>query len=391
MSLSVCNLEPDLSVALLGVIIKTVRYVLTIFLLSVTCQSHPASGTVAGFLLEITWPQEGTHSVYLQRPFELRIIPRDSDGDAIDTLLRVRLTARFPGEFDAVSRGYFQFPFEINGPTSIMLTPSFARDSAREQQWLRLYCESEADIDGRSEPFSVLPHAPVPFTLIWPPPRGAVEVMYFDQSITARFLWEKPSPPDPYAGMRRTISSSSLCSDSVRYTLVIENEHGTTILRLPSDSGGALPRATVANSHLITLIRSVCTNCRRVDLRWYVEASDGTAVTISSPARSDFILAWEIYDGVSPDADAADFSLEPNSPNPFRSRTQIPFTLSRPDMIRLTLVSILGETVRVLAEGERLPGSHLQTLNSGNLTPGPYFIRLETTSGAQVRKTLLLR
>ena len=370
---------------------KTVRYVLLMFLLSVTCRSEPASGTVADFLLEITWPREGRYGVYLQRPFELRNTPRDSDGNAIDTLLHVRLTARFPGEFDGASMGYFRFPFEIKGPTSIMFTPSFARDSDREQQWLLMYCVNEADINGRTVPFCVLPHDPVPFTLTWPPPRGKVEVMYFNRNATASFRWERPAPPDPYAGLRRSLTDSSLWSDSVRYTLVIENEQRTTVLRLPSDSGGALPKTTVANGQLVALIHSLCTQCKEVRLRWYVEASDGTAVTLSSPAGLDFTLAWEIFDDVGPDTHSSDFALEPNAPNPFRSHTQVPFILDLAGRVRLSIVSILGETVRVLIDDERSPGRYVQTFDAGNLAPGFYFIRLETTSDAQMRKIFLLR
>jgi len=373
---------------------KSVPSIILFLLTALACNARPipvAAGTVADFQLDITWPREGIPAVYLERPFELRITPRDRDGNLIDTLLRVRLTARFPGEFDAASRGYFQHAFEIRGTTSILLAPSFERTGGNAQQWLLLYCDDAADINGRSDPFSVLPHAPVPFALSWPPPRGKVEVMIFDRNATASFRWEKPSPPDPYAGMRRSLTDSSLSSDSVRYTLVIENEQGTTVLRLPSDSGGALPKTTVANGQLVSLIRSLCTHCKEVRLRWYVEAFDGTAVTISSPARSDFILAWEIYDDVGPDADASDFALETNAPNPFRSRTQIPFTLSRAGAVRLRIVNILGETVRILAEGEFPPGRHIRILEAGDLPPGFYFTRLETSSGTRTRTMLLQR
>ncbi len=373
---------------------KTVPYVIALLLVALACAARPisaAAGTVAAFQLDITWPRDSLHEVYLARPFELRITPRDRDGNPIDTLLRVRLTARFPGEFDAASQGYFQHAFEIRGMTSILLAPSFERTSGNAQQWLLLYCDDAADINGRSDPFSILPHAPAPFALTWPPPRGTVEVHYFDRNKTASFRWEKPSPPDPYADMRRSRTDSSLWSDSVRYTLVIENEQGTTVLRLPSDSGGALPRTTVANGQLVALIRSLCTHCRAWYLRWYVEAFDGTAVTISSPARSDFILAWEIYDDVGPDTDASDFALEPNAPNPFRSRTQIPFTLSRAGAVRLSIVNILGETVRILAEGEFPPGRQVRTLDAGDLPPGFYFTRLETSSGTRTRRMLLQR
>ncbi|MCB2205811.1 hypothetical protein KQI65_13790 [bacterium] len=371
---------------------QTVRIILILFLLSVPSLAHSTPGRVADFKLEITWPQEGMHNVYVQRPFELRITPCDSDGNAIDTLLRVRLGARFPGEFDAASMGYFQFPFEIRGATSIMLTPSFKRVGGMEQQRLLLYSEDSVHSSGQSEQFFVLPHPPSSFSLEDPPPDGEITVWFHLPNRTAVFSWEKPEPPDPYDSMRRTINDSTRWSDSVRYTLSIANIYGTTIFRCPSDSAGALPRATVANGQLIEILRSQgCRSCRYMEFFWFVEATDGIDVTTSSPTRSGFILEWEIWDGVDSPADALGFELETNIPNPFHSSTQISFNLLRMDRIRLTLLNSVGEIVKVLAEGDRSPGRHMYTMNAGELVPGPYFIRLETTSGAQTRKILLLR
>lgn len=348
------------------------------------------AAAVADFLLEITWPREGQQGVYLMRPFELRITPRDHDANPIDTLLRVRMTARFPGEFDAASRGYFEHPFEVRGPTTIMLVPNFERNDGMEQQWLLAYCEDAAEISGQSDPFPVLPHAPKAFALTYPPEKMKVP-LYGGDWHTATFTWEKPVPPDPYTGVRQKSADSTLWADSVSYTIVIANEHGTSIFSFPSDGGGRLSRKTFTDSQLGTILRSQCPICRGVDFRWYVEASDGDFITASTPVQSEFSLYWESVDAAPTVTDPPAFTLEANSPNPFQSHTMVSFQLSRAGTVRLGIVNILGETVRVLAEGEFSPGRHVRTFDATGLLPGLYFAHLNTGSGSQTRTMLLLR
>lgn len=145
---------------------------LLLFLAAMPCEAQMAGevcSPVRDFGLDITWPREGEQNVYVGRPFELRITPRDSLSNPVDGVFRVRLTARFPGEFDPSSRGYFEHQFEIHGTTTLLLVPNFARDSGTEQQWLLAYLDGDVEVSGRSPVFSVLPHAPSPFMLTYPP------------------------------------------------------------------------------------------------------------------------------------------------------------------------------------------------------------------------------
>ncbi|HQV30257.1 MAG TPA: right-handed parallel beta-helix repeat-containing protein, partial [Calditrichia bacterium] len=55
---------------------------------------------------------------------------------------------------------------------------------------------------------------------------------------------------------------------------------------------------------------------------------------------------------------AMDFELGANYPNPFNPSTTIPFSLERPGEVRLLVYNILGQVVRILAEGQMSAGAH---------------------------------
>ncbi|MCF8457022.1 MAG: T9SS type A sorting domain-containing protein [Bacteroidales bacterium] len=65
-------------------------------------------------------------------------------------------------------------------------------------------------------------------------------------------------------------------------------------------------------------------------------------------------------------------------PNPFSEKANISFTLSSSTYVELSLFNILGEKIQVLSDGYFIQGEHICELLSGNLSPGTYFIKVET-------------
>jgi hypothetical protein len=80
------------------------------------------------------------------------------------------------------------------------------------------------------------------------------------------------------------------------------------------------------------------------------------------------------------------FSLEQNYPNPVRSETIIKFTLPQKARVTLSLFDMSGRLVKVLMSESREPGTHAVSLNSGHLTKGLYFYKLQAGDFSAVKK-----
>lgn len=90
-----------------------------------------------------------------------------------------------------------------------------------------------------------------------------------------------------------------------------------------------------------------------------------------------------------------DFGLA-NYPNPFNPATTISYFLPQSSPVRLAVFNLLGQSVRILVDGEQPAGSHSVswdgTDNQGNpLASGIYFCRLQANNLFEVNRMLLLK
>jgi hypothetical protein len=86
-----------------------------------------------------------------------------------------------------------------------------------------------------------------------------------------------------------------------------------------------------------------------------------------------------------------DYALGQNYPNPFNPTTSIGFDLPKAGQVRLEVFNLLGQSVKVLAEGRYAAGSHQVMFSADNLPSGIYFYRLSHDGGAATRKMILLK
>ena len=92
-----------------------------------------------------------------------------------------------------------------------------------------------------------------------------------------------------------------------------------------------------------------------------------------------------------------DFMLEQNYPNPFNPSTVITFQLPKAVPVRLEVFSLLGQAIKVLAEGNLEPGTHQVVWKGDNawgarVASGVYFCRLIAGRNTiQTRKMLLTK
>jgi 3-phytase len=100
------------------------------------------------------------------------------------------------------------------------------------------------------------------------------------------------------------------------------------------------------------------------------------------------------------------FDLQQNYPNPFLSEaktslsgnpaTTIPFHLDRAEKIKLTVINLMGETVRTLAAGQMAAGDHRMTWDgrndAGEIVPsGTYLIQLQNGTHTRIKKLMMVK
>lgn len=93
---------------------------------------------------------------------------------------------------------------------------------------------------------------------------------------------------------------------------------------------------------------------------------------------------------------SAGLRLEPGVPNPFRSQTLFRFAVPRPGPVRLRIVDVAGRLVRDLVDSPVAEGVHTATWTGRDrdgraVTPGIYFVRLDTPDGSRTRRIVHVR
>jgi len=89
-------------------------------------------------------------------------------------------------------------------------------------------------------------------------------------------------------------------------------------------------------------------------------------------------------------------TLHSNQPNPVDNYTEIEFTINQSLDLTLTVYNLIGEPVKVLAQGRYTKGTHRviwrATDERGSLVPnGIYFYRLDSKKGVAIRQLIVLR
>ena len=86
-----------------------------------------------------------------------------------------------------------------------------------------------------------------------------------------------------------------------------------------------------------------------------------------------------------------EFQLSQNYPNPFNPMTNISFSLPSNADVKLTVFSLLGQEVAILADGLYNAGLHTVSFDASNLNSGIYLYKIESNTFSMTRKMLLLK
>ena len=88
--------------------------------------------------------------------------------------------------------------------------------------------------------------------------------------------------------------------------------------------------------------------------------------------------------------EAASFELH-NFPNPSNSTTTIAYSLPTAMPVRVTVYNALGQEVQRLVDARQEAGRHEVVFDARALSNGTYFYRLDTPSGSQVQKFVIVK
>ena len=102
-------------------------------------------------------------------------------------------------------------------------------------------------------------------------------------------------------------------------------------------------------------------------------------------------LNGSIWTGVEEVRVPGTYALRQNFPNPFNPSTVIPYTLGSGAHVRLSVVSPLGQEMRVLVDRYQEAGEYHITFDAGGLATGMYFYRLRAGEYTETRRLMLVR
>jgi hypothetical protein len=85
------------------------------------------------------------------------------------------------------------------------------------------------------------------------------------------------------------------------------------------------------------------------------------------------------------------FNLHQNYPNPFNPSTTISYTLGQGSLVELTVLTPLGQTVRVFVQQHQEPGEYRVNFDAAGLASGVYFYRLKAGEFVQIKRLTLIR
>jgi len=90
------------------------------------------------------------------------------------------------------------------------------------------------------------------------------------------------------------------------------------------------------------------------------------------------------------------FALKQNYPNPFNPSTEIVFDLEKSSTINLTVFNVLGQKVKVLANGVQQAGTHSLSWDGrdemgATVSTGLYFYTLTDGNSSVTKKMALMK
>jgi len=85
------------------------------------------------------------------------------------------------------------------------------------------------------------------------------------------------------------------------------------------------------------------------------------------------------------------FILYQNYPNPFNPFTTIKFFLPVRSNVKITLLNLLGQEVKLLSNNYYNEGEHIINVDASNLASGVYYYKVEANNFFDIKKMILIK
>lgn len=353
------------------------------------------SDEITNFLVDLTSQTSPDNAVFLTRPYEIVVVPRDRYLNYSDKMIRARFSARFPGEFDQNNPNLaeiFSGEVFVQGVTDYLLASRIEREKPVESQIITAYASDDPSIMGQTDPYEVLSHAPNAFNLLDPPDHYFLNLTGASQ--TQDFTWEQPSPPDPYWNIQVSRFDPKTVSDIVRYEWVIVDSISLTrAVRIASNDNGKNPLLTLSHGQLWGIMRTISgqDDIMMFNLLWYVNATDGLYTTQSDPQPGHYLTLQADLVNVDDAPRPTQLALEQNYPNPFNPTTNITFATTHRGPVQLKVYDLLGSEVATIVDRVVDAGTHSIVFNASELRSGVYVYRLEADGRVLSRRMVVMK
>jgi hypothetical protein len=348
-------------------------------------------------LLEVTThiPDPAAARVYLMRPMQVIVTPRDRFLNTIADSIPVRMSARFPGELLPPPPAYFPSLLDSNivlaGVSQFFALASSERrlETSSQPQRITIVRQGAPSVLGETTEIYVERHMPNPFVLREPVDDTMLDLRYTPDDSVITLSWQRANPPDPCTGITVNRFDPSTYNDTVRYTVTF---YDPTSMKsgawTVSDGNGLDTTASITVGTMKTILKSFFPfwTGGAASITWFVKASDGlydilserVGTKLGNRLRFNFGTL-----GVTPPSPEGELSLFPGYPNPLKTEGVIPFHLPSRSAATLTLHDMLGRELRTITDGMMEAGLHTVAVNLSGLRSGTYIVRL--TAGGQTR------
>ncbi|MCB2206405.1 T9SS type A sorting domain-containing protein [bacterium] len=366
------------------------------FLNQVSASVDFMADEVTNYLVDLTSQTPPTDGVFLLRPYEIVVVPRDRYLNYSEVTMKTRFSARFPGEFDQQNPGLaeiFSGDVFIQGLTNYLVASRIEREKPTETQWIRAYSVNDPSIFGQTDPYEVLSHAPTAFSLLDPPDHYVLNLL--TSAGTQDFTWEKPVPQDPYTDIQVSRFNTNLVSDVVTYEwVIVDSVSLTNAHRIASNDNGMNAELSLTHGQLWGLMKDISgqQTTRFYQFLWYVNATDGLYTTKSDPAPGHYISM--IADAISSVKGAprpTTVALEQNYPNPFNPSTSITFSTTRRGSVSIKVYDLIGKEAGTIVDKTLDAGVHTVQYDASSLRSGVYIYRLEAEGKVLSRRMVVMK
>lgn len=128
----------------------------------------------------------------------------------------------------------------------------------------------------------------------------------------------------------------------------------------------------------------------------YYNEGPQSAIPLAAGLAVKYTTGWPGLAGAVPAEPAGRLWLGRSHPNPMMRGTRIRFQLPAPQHVSLRVYDVAGQAIATLAQGPVSPGEHVITWTGLDdhgrpVRSGAYYVRLETSTGYQVRRLMVIR